>query len=69
MEKASNRSVIPRISVGRSGQLEVTDGVLAPDSEANRTIDKGRAIFVNSKNCTVFAEGARSRWWVLKTLW
>jgi mannose-1-phosphate guanylyltransferase len=60
MERASNRSVIPAdFGWADLGSWKSTDGVLEPDNEQNRSVDRDNSIFVNSRNCSIFAEGAR----------
>ncbi len=60
LEKADNRAVIP-CDPGWTdlGSWNSIDDVLAPDSDDNRTPEKESAIFVSSKNCSVFSESKR----------
>lgn len=60
LEKAGNRIVIP-CDIGWTdlGSWNSIDEILTPDSDNNRTPLGERTIFVNSKNCSVFADTKR----------
>ena len=60
MEKAENCSVIPAdFGWADLGSWKAIDDVLTPDENSNRTPHSTRAIFVNSKNCSVYSEKKR----------
>lgn len=60
MERASNRVVI-RGDFGWTdlGSWKSIDEILPPDGSGNRTPDKDRVIFLNSRNCSAFTENGR----------
>lgn len=41
------------------GSWQSVDQAIEPDENSNRTPDKEKAVFVNSENCSVFAEDSR----------
>lgn len=60
MEKATNCMVIPAdFGWADLGSWKAADDVLEADSNGNRTQSQDNAIFVNSKDCTIFSEGSR----------
>jgi mannose-1-phosphate guanylyltransferase len=60
MEKEGDRVVIPGdFGWTDLGSWKSIDDILQPDGDRNRSPETGRAIFLNSKNCSVFAENRR----------
>jgi mannose-1-phosphate guanylyltransferase len=60
MERARNRVVIPGdFGWTDLGSWKSIDEILPPDADNNRSPEKDRAIFLNSKNCSVFTESRR----------
>lgn len=60
LEKAVKRSVIPcEIGWTDLGSWNSIDDILDPDENSNRTPAADNAIFVSSKNCSVFSEKKR----------
>ena len=60
MEKADERVVIPGdFGWGDLGSWASIDDILSPDQNLNRSPDPDKALFVGSRNCSVFTEGRR----------
>ena len=60
MESAKNRMVIPtEFGWHDLGSWQSIDAILASDNNENRTPQPDKAIFLNSRNCSVFSENYR----------
>lgn len=60
MEKADERVVIPGdFGWGDLGSWASIDDILSPDQNLNRSPEPENALFVGSRNCSVFTEGRR----------
>lgn len=60
LENAGRRMVIPaEFDWADLGSWKAIDDILKPDHEGNRTPESDSTIFIHSKNCSVFSEGAR----------
>jgi mannose-1-phosphate guanylyltransferase len=60
LENAGRRMVIPaEFDWADLGSWKAIDDILKPDHEGNRTPEPDSTIFVHSKDCSVFSEGAR----------
>ena len=60
MERAENRVVIPGdFGWTDLGSWKSIDDILPMDDNHNRSPERDRAIFMNSNNCSVFAENSR----------
>ena len=60
MESAKNRIVIPaEFGWHDLGSWQSIDAILASDNNENRSPQTDKAIFLNSRNCSVFSESSR----------
>jgi mannose-1-phosphate guanylyltransferase len=60
MERAANRVVIPGdFGWTDLGSWKSIDDILPPDENGNRSPEKDRTVFLNSKNCSAFTENSR----------